>query len=100
MKRIFILLALMTAIASPAMSQTGRSKAAAADNDTIAVVLGKTIGMKDKDKLNGLIFGMLLEQYAKENKIEPADAELDAFVQRTEEMRRQQQAKFERTGKN
>jgi hypothetical protein len=96
MKRIFIVVALIAAVASPAMSQTSQSKMEAADNDMIAVVLGKTIGMKDKDRLNGLIFGTLLEQYAKENKIEPTDAELDAFVRRTEEMRKQQQVKFEK----
>jgi len=96
MKRIFIVAALVAAVANPTMSQTSRSKTGAADNDAIAVVLGKTIGIKDKDRLNGLIFGTLLEQYAKENKIEPTDAELDAFVLKTEEMRRQQQVKFEK----
>lgn len=96
MKRIFILTALVAAVANPAMSQTSQSKAVTTDNDAIAVVLGKTISIKDKDRLNGLIFGTLLEQYAKENKIEPTDAELDAFVLKTEEMRRQQQVKFEK----
>jgi len=40
-----------------------------------------------------------LEQYAKENKIEPTEAELDAFVGKTEEMRKQQQADFEKDRK-
>lgn len=72
------------------------SQANQADKDTIAIVLGKKINIKDKDKVNGLIFGALLEQYAKENKIEPTEAELDAFVQKTEEMKKQQQVKFEK----
>lgn len=75
----------------PTLSQTNP-----ADKDTIAIVFGKKINIKDKDKVNGLIFGALLEQYAKENKIEPTEAELDAFVQKTEEMKKQQQVKFEK----
>ncbi len=96
MKRIFIFVALVAAVANPAMSQTNQSKAVTTDNDAIAVVLGKTISLKDKDKLNGLIFGTLLEQYAEENKIEPTEPEIDTFVQKTEEMRRQQHVKFEK----
>ncbi|MFA6293013.1 MAG: hypothetical protein WC637_14595 [Victivallales bacterium] len=66
-----------------------------ADADVIAVVLGRKITVKEKDRVNGLIFSALLDQYAKDNKIEPTDEELDAFVKRTEEKEKQQLVKFE-----
>jgi pyruvate/2-oxoglutarate dehydrogenase complex dihydrolipoamide acyltransferase (E2) component len=100
MKLILISIAIVAVAAIPALSQTNESKAVAPDKDTIAVVLGKTITIKDKDRLNELIFGALLEQYAKENKIEPTEAELDAFVQKTEEMKKQHHAKFEKDRDN
>ncbi|MBI5195495.1 MAG: hypothetical protein HZA10_04140 [Nitrospirae bacterium] len=78
----------------PSFSQTNST-----DKDTIAVVLGKPIAVKDKDKLNGLIFGALLEKYAKGNKIEPTEAELDVFMQRTDELEKRNQAKFEKDRK-
>lgn len=65
------------------------------DKDVIAVVLGKKITVKDKDKLSGLIFGALLEQFARKNKIEPTEKELDDFVLKTKESERQQLIKFE-----
>ncbi|HCE44943.1 MAG TPA: hypothetical protein DET40_15495 [Lentisphaeria bacterium] len=68
----------------------------APDADVIAVVLGRKITVKEKDRLNGVIFGALMEQYTKENKIEPTTEELDAFVQKTEEKEKLQEAKFER----
>ncbi|MBI3585681.1 MAG: hypothetical protein HY088_00950, partial [Ignavibacteriales bacterium] len=71
MKRIATLTIIVTTIALPVLSNTNQSKTTASANDTIAVVLGKTISVKDKDRLQGLIFGALLEQYAKENNIEP-----------------------------
>lgn len=99
MKYIYIFVAFVAAVADTAMSQTNQPKVVTTNNDAIAVVLGKTISIKDKDKLNGLIFGTLLEQYAKENKIEPTETELDTFVKKTEEMRKQQQIKFEKDRK-
>jgi hypothetical protein len=94
MKRILISIIITAASVIPTLAQTN-----AVDKDTIAVVLGKPIAVKDKDKLNGLIFGTLLEQYAKENKIEPTEAELDVFVQKTEEINKKQHAKFEKDRK-
>lgn len=99
MKYIYIFVAFVAAVADTAMSQINQPKVVTTNNDAIAVVLGKTISIKDKDKLNGLIFGTLLEQYAKENKIEPTETELDTFVKKTEEMRKQQQIKFEKDRK-
>ncbi|MBI4972622.1 MAG: hypothetical protein HZC16_02255, partial [Candidatus Omnitrophica bacterium] len=89
MKRILISIIISAAFTVPAFSQKGP-----ADKDTIAIVLGKPITVKDKDNLNGLIFGTLLEKYAKEKKIEPTEAELDVFIQRTDEMEERNQAKF------
>lgn len=76
-------------------AQTSQPSAKGADKDVIAIVLGNKLTVKDKDNLNGLIFGSLLEQFAKDNKIEPTAEELDAFVLKTEEKERQHQIKFE-----
>lgn len=99
MKQILLSIVFIAAFAIPVSSQTDQSKAPERENETIAVVLGKKITLKDKDKMNGMIFGTLLEKYAKENKIEPTEAELDAFIKKTEEMRKQQQADFEKDRK-
>ena len=45
----------------------------------IAIVLGKEITVADQDKLDKLIFGALLQQYAKEKNISPTDIELENF---------------------
>jgi len=87
-------MAFIAAFVVPVLSQTDQSKAPERDKETIAVVLGKKIIVQDKDEVSGMIFGALLEQYATENKIEPTKAELDAFVQKTEEMKKKEEAKF------
>ena len=99
MRQIILSIVFIAAFVIPASSQTDQTKTSEQENETIAVVLGKKITVKDKDKLNGIIFGALLEQYAKENKIEPTEAELDAFVKKTEEMRKQQQVDFKKDRK-
>lgn len=53
---------------------------------TVAVVLGKEIPKEDAENLDGIIFGALREKFAKDNKIEPTQAELDAFVAKSEEL--------------
>jgi hypothetical protein len=70
-------------------------KAEAMDTNVIATVLGKKIVAREKDKLNGLIFGALFQQFAMENKIVPTEEELDAFVLKTEEKEKQSQIKME-----
>lgn len=70
-------------------------KAEATDTNVIAMVLGKKIVASEKDKLNGLIFGALLRQFATENKIEPTEEELDTFVLKTEEQEQQQQIRMQ-----
>jgi hypothetical protein len=99
MRQILLSIVFIAVFVIPVSSQIDQSKTLEQDNETIAVVLGKKITVKDKDKLNGVIFGALLEQYAKDNKIEPTEAELDAFVKKTEEISRQQQADFEKDRK-
>ena len=90
MKRIFASVALFALIVS-CFAQTGASNAEEPDTNIIAVVLGRKITAAEKDKLNGLIFSALLRQYAAENKIEPTEEELDAFVLKTEQKEKQYQ---------
>ena len=51
-----------------------------ASDVVIATVLDKKITTKDSTRLNGIIFGTLLEKYAEENKIVPTEAELNTFL--------------------
>jgi pyruvate/2-oxoglutarate dehydrogenase complex dihydrolipoamide acyltransferase (E2) component len=88
----------MIMLAVSCFAETNSPKAGATDTDVIAVVLGKKITAGEKDKLNGLIFSALLQKYAKENKIEPSDTELEAFVDNLEELEKETQAKFEADG--
>jgi len=91
-KPIAILLVL-SFVAGTAYAQTLPS--GSSDKQIIATVLGKKITAQDKRKLNGLIFGTLLEQFAKDNKIGPTDDEIDTFILKTEEKGRQNLIKFE-----
>ena len=50
------------------------------DDPIVADVLGKRIRLSQEDQLNGIILGALLEEHAKEHKIEPSRPEIDAFV--------------------
>lgn len=72
-------------------AQTEMPAEDAADAKVIAVVLGKKITVAEKEKLNEIIFGELLKQFAAENKIEPTQEELEAFVQKTKEKEKQHQ---------
>ena len=65
------------------------------DKKVIATVLGKQITARDKDRLNGLIFGTLLEKFARDNKIDASEKEIDTFIQKTEDKGRQNRIKFE-----
>ncbi len=96
MKPIAILL-VMSFAAGAAYAET--IQATDADKNVIAEVLGKKITVAEKDKLNGLIFGTLLEKFAKDNKIEPTEKELDVFVQKTEEQEKRQWIRFEKDRK-
>jgi Skp family chaperone for outer membrane proteins len=85
----------MVVLAVACFTEVDSPKAGASGTDVIAVVLGRKITTREKDDLNGLIFSALLQQYARQNKIEPTEAELDAFVAKTEEMEKQSEAKLE-----
>ena len=84
-------------VAGNAHTQTPQEKDS--DQHVIAVVFGKKITAKEKDKLNGRIFGALLERFARDNKIEPTGEEIDAFLLKTEEIEKQNQVKFEKDRK-
>lgn len=94
MKRFFVGTVLV-AVSICSQAQTSPLKADVSDTNVIAVVLGNKITAKDADKLNGLIFGQLLERYAKDNKIEPTEDELNAFILKTEEKVKQRQIELE-----
>ncbi len=66
------------------------------DKDVVAVVLGKPIGLKAKGQMKGMICRALLDKYAKDNNIEPTEPEIDAFVEKTEELKRQREMDMER----
>ena len=90
-----ILAALVTfALAVPCIAQTERPKQEEADTKVIATVLGKKITAGEKDQLSGLIFGSLLEQYAKDNKLEPTQAELDSYVNKIDQAEKQHEIKL------
>ncbi|MEM9444941.1 MAG: hypothetical protein AAGA18_06265 [Verrucomicrobiota bacterium] len=76
-------------------AQSEAIKTEDADAKIIAEVLGQKITAAEKDNLQGLIFGALLQEFAKENKIEPTEAELDAFIVQTQKQEKRNQVEFE-----
>jgi hypothetical protein len=86
---------LIVALASSAIAQTEPVKPEATDSDVVAVVLGREITVKQRKQLNGLVFGALLQKFAEDNQIKPTEEELDAFVRKTEEKKKQHQAELE-----
>ena len=90
-----ILAALVTfVLAMPCLAQTEGPKADTTDTNVIATVLGKKITAVDNGRLNGLIFGSLLEQYTKDNEIEPTRAEQDAYVNKIDQVKKQHDIKL------
>ena len=75
------LMVLSAACGSEEPSSQARPKA-----DTIAVVLDREISVKEADKLEGLILGTLRDRFAKDNKIEPTEAELNTFIAKFNEL--------------
>lgn len=94
MKRLLLMLGfgMVNAIG---FAQTNLPAPGTSNQTVIAVVCGKEITGANQAKLNGLIFGALLEKFAKENNIAPTDAELDAFQIKTEEFGKRLQLKKE-----
>lgn len=66
----------------------------------IAEVLGKKIMLSQKDKMDGIIFRTLLEQFAKEHKIEPSRAEIEAYVAKSKERQVQNHKELEKDKEN
>jgi len=95
MKRALMLSLSLTLMRALCSAQTNQPVEGPTDKAVIAVVLGKEVTVQEKDKLNGLIFSGLLENFAKENKIEPTAAELDTFTLKLEEKIKQSQIKRE-----
>ena len=88
--------AIVASLAVSCSTQTDRSKVKSADTNVIAVVLGKKITAEEAENCDGLIFGALIARYAKENKIEATEKELDAFVRHFKEKAREQKAEWVR----
>ena len=82
-------------IAGGVCAQTFQTGVKEAERDVVAVVLRKNLTVKDKNKLSGLIFGLLRERFAEESGIDPTEEELDAFIVKTEEKQKQVQIKME-----
>ena len=91
-------IALLCIFAGAAAADT--SGADTSGKDVIAVVLGKKIRVEDGDRLSGLVLGELLDRFARDNGIEPTDREIEVFVQRSEEMQRQQRLQMEQDRKD
>ncbi len=75
MKSLYVLLVLFGLLA-----------VAHGDDHVIARVLDREILLSEKDELNGVIFGTLLEQFAKDNNIAPTPADLDAHIKRLNQL--------------
>ncbi|MFZ2654966.1 MAG: hypothetical protein WAX69_08605 [Victivallales bacterium] len=86
---------LITLLGVSGLGQADQPNAGTGDSDVIAIVLGRKVTAKEKNILNRLIFKTLLDQYAKENKIEPTEEELNTFLEKADEKERQLQAKYE-----
>ena len=85
---------ILAAAAHQSQAQQDEKDSPASKTKVLAVVLGQEVAADEKERLSGLIFGQLLERFAKENKIEPSEKELDQFVVRLNEVRRQQSRKW------
>ena len=70
------------------------------EKEVIAIVGGKKFSVEDKDRLSGLILGQLLEQFARDNRIEPSEEELEVFIRKSDEMQRRHRMQMEQDRKN
>ena len=94
MKQIVIFMVTLLAAGTLSFAETNQPSVSSNTN-VIAIVLGKKLTINDKNNLSGLILGALLEEFAKENKIEPTEKELNTFILKMEEKKKQHQIKFE-----
>ncbi len=66
------------------------------DDPIIAEVFTVKIRHSEMEKMGGIIFGTLLEQYAKAHKIEPTRDEIDAFISGSRQQQKQHREHWKR----
>lgn len=66
------------------------------EDPIIAEVLTVKIRHSEKEKMRGIIFGTLLEQYARAHNIEATQAEIDAFISRSHQQQNQHREHWKR----
>ena len=72
----------------------------APDKTVIAEVLGNKISARNKKHLRYLIFGRLLDNYRKENKIKPTKEEIIAFVNKMQDQEKENRENWEKDKKD
>ncbi len=92
--KLIVVSAILTIALTQSPSQSAKAGSSHSKPTVIAVVLGKEVANAQKDRLNGMILGQLLERFAKENKIAPTDDELDEFVVMLEVSKKAQSRKW------
>ena len=95
MKRLVMLYAVWIAIFL-SCNADAMDPATPVKSRVIAKVLGKNITLGEQDQLNGIIFGRLLEAYAKEHQIAATKEELDAFAAKSREQKQESHKEWER----
>ncbi len=94
MKRLVILHAVWIALFL-SCDTDAMDPAAPVKNQVVARVLGKSITLGEQDQLNGIIFGRLIEAYAKEHQIAATKEEVDAFVAKSREQKQESHKEWE-----
>ena len=95
MKALLISAVLIAASPISGYSQEKVSDADIANNDVVAILLGKRISAKEKSHLRELVFATLRDKYAKDNKIEATEDEIKAFLDKQEDTAKQFQVESE-----
>lgn len=85
MKNIFITYFSIILFSVTCFAQPPNAESSTNDDKVIAVVYDTKIHMNEKDNLVGIVFGLLLQQYAKKHNIEPTKAEIEAFIDKLKE---------------
>lgn len=85
----------LMALTLSCFAQTNPGPTAASGSDVIAVVLDQKIAAGERRHLSGIILRALFHRYADEHKLQPSDAELDAFTDGTRKAAERNQAELE-----
>jgi len=83
---IFLVAIIATSIT---FSQPVKINPGAGDTHPIATVLGDTLIGSQSKQITALIFKSLMDRFAQENKLEPTPGEIDTFILKMNEKRRQ-----------